>query len=155
MPEGHEKLEKSVNYGGKRENSGRKLNVDRLVEAKLAEGIKIGEAKFWVDLAENHAVPRLREILAAPLGSISDKTLLSAVRETLDRALGKPKESIDHTTNGKDLPTPILPIGYVRSDNGNTEDLSTHEANTSITGGDVVKQDSVDALIPDSESTSG
>lgn len=155
MSDGTEKLEKSANYGGKRENSGRKLNVDRLVEAKLAEGIKIGEAKFWVDLAESHAVPRLREILAAPLGTISDKTLLSAVRETLDRALGKPKESIDHTTNGKDLPTPILPLGYVRSDNGNTEDLSADQANTSAPGGNVVKQDSIDALIPDSESTSG
>jgi len=31
-----------------------------------------------------------------------------ALDSLMNRAFGKPKESVDHTTNGKDLPTPIL-----------------------------------------------
>lgn len=140
---------------GDNRGGGPKPNIERLVANAKEEGYKIAKAEFWVKLAEEKGVPRLIEILEAPLGTISDKTLLAAVKEVLDRAMGKPKESIDHTTNGKELPTPILPLGYVRSDNSNAEDPSTHQANTSAPGGDIVLQDSVDALIPDSESASG
>jgi len=62
---------------------------------------------------------------------------------------------VDHTTNGKDLPTPILPIGYVHSNNGDKQDRADASADTGGTGGDVVEQNSVDALIPDSESAGG
>ena len=104
-------------------------------------------------------VPSLQAKLKSGKYSVRDVFLAKALQGN-ERILGifankLLPDLIDHTTNGKDLPTPILPLGYVRSDNGNTEDLSAHEANTSAPGGDVVKQDSVDALIPDSESTSG
>lgn len=48
----------------------------------------------------------------------------------------KPKkygDKIDHTTNGKDLPSPIL--GYVQSSNGNPKDTILIEENQSDTGG--------------------
>lgn len=32
----------------------------------------------------------------------------SFYRDAMDRIHGKPQQSVDHTTNGKDLPTPIL-----------------------------------------------
>lgn len=46
-------------------------------------------------------------------------------------------DKFDMTTNGKDLPTPILPIGYVRPNNSDQEDISANQALTSVTGGDV------------------
>lgn len=46
-------------------------------------------------------------------------------------------DKLDMTTNGKDLPTPILPIGYVRPNNSDQEDISADQALTSVTGGDV------------------
>lgn len=153
MEESTEKTEKSPNLGGRREGSGRKVHIERLIQEKVADQFKIKEAQFWVNLAEKYAVPRLQEILTSPLDVVGGKTLLGAVKETLDRAMGKPKESIDHTTNGKDLPMPILPLNHVRSNNSDAEDPSAHQADTSTPGGNVVKQDSVDALIPDSEST--
>lgn len=64
-------------------------------------------------------------------------------------------DKVDLTTNGKDLPTPILPLSHVHSNNGNKQDSADASANTSGTGGDVVEQDGVDALISDSESASG
>lgn len=102
----------------------------------------------------------LKEFAREMLMSMSDEEKLEYLKHLPPEIVwrmseGNPHTTTDITTDGQPLPTPILPIGYVRSDNGNTEDLSAHEANTSTPGGDVVKQDSVDALIPDSESTSG
>jgi hypothetical protein len=52
------------------------------------------------------------EAKAKPLAdALVDKALegdVPALREVLDRGLGKPIQGVDHTTNGKDLPTPIL-----------------------------------------------
>lgn len=102
----------------------------------------------------------LKEFAREMLMSMSDEEKLAYLKQLPPEIVwrmseGNPHTTTDVTTNGKDLPTPILPIGYVRSDNGNTEDLSAEQANTSTPGGNVVKQDSIDALIPDSESTSG
>lgn len=59
---------------------------------------------------------------------------------------------IDHTTNGKDLPTPILPLNHVRTDDRDTEDHSAHKANQGTPRRDEQLEDGIDALIPDSES---
>ena len=64
-------------------------------------------------------------------------------------------DKVDLTTNGKDLPTPILPLSHVHSNNGDKQDRGDASSDTSGAGGDVVEQNSVDALIPDSEGTSG
>ena len=104
-------------------------------------------------------VPALQAKLKTGKYSVRDVFLAKALQGN-ERILGifankLLPDLVDHTTGGQPLPTPILPIGYVRSDNGNTEDIVADQANTSAPGGNVVKQDSVDALIPDSESTSG
>lgn len=43
-----------------------------------------------------------------------------AIDSLLNRSFGKAEEKIDHTTNGKDLPTPILGGASVHSDNSDT-----------------------------------
>lgn len=52
----------------------------------------------------------------------------------------KPKkygDKIDMTTNGKDIPQPIL--GYVSSSNGNTQNTIIEQTNQSDTGGNISK----------------
>lgn len=95
-----EQLEKpKKGWGGARNNSGPKVNIERLVEAAKAEGYEIAKAEFWVKLAQEKAVPRLLEILDSPMDVVGGKTLMSAVVTTIDRALGKPKET--HELMGK------------------------------------------------------
>jgi len=85
---------------GTNNGGGRKPSAEKLKE----EAYEIMKAEFWVRLAQEKALPRLVKILENPDDSVAFK----AAKEILDRSLGKPKESIDHTTNGKDLPMPIL-----------------------------------------------
>ena len=146
-----EKVERRGAKPGDNRGGGRKLNIERLVSTAKEEGYKIAKAEFWVKLAEDYAVPRLLSILE----NGKDDVALRACQELLNRAMGKPKESIDHTTNGKDLPMPILPMNHVRPNDGNAEDPGAHEADTGAPGGDVVLQDGIDALIPDSEGAGG
>lgn len=73
---------------------------------------KYGDAEFWVTNGEALQRSRLR---------VDTRKWLMAKM--------KPKkygEKLDLSTNGKDLPTPIL--GYVPSNNSNQEDSSPHEA---------------------------
>lgn len=63
------------------------------------------EKYFWQEVAKNKAIPRLLDLLL----SENDQVALKAAVEIVDRAYGRPKESVDHTTNGKDMsPAPIL-----------------------------------------------
>lgn len=96
--------------GGARPGSGPKPNIERLKEEARAAGIKIGEAQFWVNLAEEKALVRLQEILDTPLHEIGGRTMMTAITQVLDRALGRPKESIMHSTeDGKPLGVIVLP----------------------------------------------
>lgn len=104
-------------------------------------------------------VPALQAKLKTGKYSVRDVFLAKALQGN-ERILGifankMLPDLVDHTTGGQPLPTPILPLGYVRPDNGNAEDIRAHEADTGAPGGNVVKQDGIDALIPDSESTGG
>lgn len=45
------------------------------------------------------------------------------MKDVLNRVDGMPKQPIDHTTDGKELPAPIL--NYVCSNNGNKEDIKS------------------------------
>lgn len=51
----------------------------------------------------------------------------SFYRDLMDRIHGKPQQSIDHTTNGKELPTPIL--GNVQTHNINEENSESKQEN--------------------------
>ena len=69
-----------------------KLYATKLHEALIAE-------------AEAHAKP-LAKVLA-------EKALsgdLPAIKEIIDRGIGKALQNVDHTTNGQDIPTPIINI---------------------------------------------
>jgi len=79
--------------GGARPNSGPKTPLEVLEKRAIDEGLKIGEAKFWMNLAENKAIPKLEQLLE----SSDDKAAFKAVKEVLDRALGKPKEIVEHS----------------------------------------------------------
>jgi hypothetical protein len=46
-------------------------------------------------------------------------------------------DKLDMTTNQKEFPSPILPIGYVRSNDSNPENISVDQAITGATGGNV------------------
>ncbi len=52
---------------------------------------------------------------------------LQASKDIIDRTHGKSQERIDHTTKGKELPTPILGGNSVFTDNGNQEDTQSQE----------------------------
>ena len=45
--------------------------------------------------------------------------------DTMDRVHGKADQSIDHTTNGKELPAPIISIDRVSRNNSTDEDSGT------------------------------
>jgi hypothetical protein len=51
----------------------------------------------------------------------------SFYRDAMDRIHGKPQQYIDQTTNGKDLPTPIMQIDGLLSNNSNKENSETVE----------------------------
>lgn len=89
--------------GGARPNSGPKISIEKLAEKAYDKAYSIAEAKFWVDLAEDKAVNRLIEILEKPIREVGAKAIISVAKEVLDRALGKPKESVDVTSKGKAL----------------------------------------------------
>ena len=81
--------------GGKREGSGRKKGPATVAREKVKDYIA--------------------ERIATDIAPIIDKLILKAkagdvasIKELFDRGFGKASQSVDHTTNGKELPTPIL-----------------------------------------------
>lgn len=83
--------EKKGGNGGAREGAGRPK-----LEATVLR-------RVLIEKLEKNAGPIADALIARGLeGDVP------ALRELLDRGLGKPVQGIDHTTNGKDLPTPIL-----------------------------------------------
>lgn len=71
--------------------------------------------------------------------------------EMFIKYVGEVADKIDHTTNGKDLPTPLL--AYVSSNNSNKESNGNEKTSEVHSGGDISKQDNIDSLIPDPQST--
>lgn len=64
-------------------------------------------------------------IVAKKLATMAAGGDLLAIKEINDRIDGKPKQAIDHTTNGKDLPTPLLATLDVPNNNGSEETEDT------------------------------
>ena len=68
------------------------------------------------------AVKSKKDIIAALIKKAKGGDIL-AIREVLDRALGKSKEQVDITSGGK--PIPLLHV--LRHNNGNRKDSETEE----------------------------
>lgn len=95
----------------------------RDLEAKIASGV-YGVRDVYL----------LRALKADPsiLRNLADKVLATL---------------LDHSTNGKDLPQPIL--GYVPSDDSNAQDHGNEEADSGSAGGDISEQNGVDTALSD------
>lgn len=106
-----EKLEneKKSGWGGKRDNSGRKPllaneELQRVKELISCHGGEIDE----IEGKERTLV------LMDQLYSLGKKGNVIAIKEYLDRQIGKAKESIDHTTDGEKIE--VITIGYGRKE---------------------------------------
>jgi len=53
---------------------------------------------------------------------------LPAIKEMIDRGIGKAIQAVDVTSNGKDLPTPIISLHAVSGNDGTQETTGTQEA---------------------------
>lgn len=73
------------------------------------------------------------------------KADVSILKNLADKVLAT---LIDHTTNGKDIPQPIL--GYVSSNNGNSKNNGDEQTDTSNTGWNERLENSVNRPILDS-----
>jgi hypothetical protein len=68
----------------------------------------------------NLTVSDVRKVLLKQAYKQAKDGNYSFYKDIHDRVYGKPQEKIDHTTNGKDLPTPIMQI---------TRDVLTNDSN--------------------------
>lgn len=88
-------VEKKERRGGARANAGRKPYVERLKLSDIDKDkkFKSTKAEFWVDLAENVALPRLRRILETG----EDGAAARIGIDICNRAYGKPIERVEHS----------------------------------------------------------
>lgn len=120
--------------GGVRPGAGR----PRLEATKLREAL--------VEIAEERA----KELAVV----LMDKALtgdIPAIKEMIDRGIGKALQPIDHSTNGKDMliPVPIMAAYALPSDDGHQKGHGDAEANPGSPGGNVGVEDDIDSLVPD------
>lgn len=86
---------------GENRGGGWKTPMEKVRAQAKAELVDIAKAEFWVALAQDKAVPRLTKMLDNP----DDAVAFKAVKEIIDRTLGKPKESVE--IFGKEGAAPI------------------------------------------------
>jgi hypothetical protein len=89
-------------------------------DASRLNGAKGGRPKGTptaVTVAKEKAREYLIRRVEDEIAPIADKLIekaqtgdVPAIKELFDRAWGKPMQAIDHTTKGKELPTPILGV---------------------------------------------
>lgn len=123
-----EKLENSEksSWGGKRDNSGRKPLMNKEEMERVRELIAQHGVEFD-GVARKERCLALLDILYEEGFS---KRNIMAIKEYLDRQLGKPSQGIDLTTKGKEFPTPMyagqsnIPI---QRHEGDSEDIPTEE----------------------------
>lgn len=89
---------------GSNNGGGRRPSIEKI----RAEIYDISKAEFWCKLANDKAVVRLEKMLDNP----DDAVAFKAIKEILDRTLGKPRESIDHTTKGESMNT-VISVNYL------------------------------------------
>ena len=85
------------NQGLHSAENGKKGGRPKLEATKLREALIAMANKHAKELAE-----------ALRLKAISGD--VPALKEVFDRGIGKPLQQLDHTTNGKELPTPIIQL---------------------------------------------
>ena len=113
-----EKLEKvkKSNWGGFRPGSGRKP----LLSPEALDEVRELVAQHSAEVDETDKEKRQRVlILMEKLYEYGKKGNIAAVREYLDRQMGKSKESFDITTKGKALP--VL-VQFMKENETGTED---------------------------------
>lgn len=86
---------------------GRKANIEKLIESRVEDLRDITRVEFWARMAKDKAVVRLEGILDST--EAKDETVLAAVKEVLNRALGKSKEFVDLTSMGQQMYQPLTP----------------------------------------------
>lgn len=62
-------------------------------------------------------------------------------RDIMDRVYGKPQQSIDHTSGGKEMPTPILGNAYVHNDDSHKENNADAIEDSCLSGGHLSIED--------------
>lgn len=107
--------------GNPRNNGGvpkRFLEIRKEIVNLLDPNLTIDDYKAIVNNRNKESA--LRAIFAEAVLKRDIKTIF----EMINQGHGKAKESIDHTTNGKELPTPIISLeqASVHRDNSDTKD---------------------------------
>lgn len=105
---GLEKLEKpKAKHGGRRKGSGRKPLMDKAEIARVKE--LIAQHGLQIDETDLQKRTRILRLLDALYEKGVNKHDVQAIREYLDRQLGKSKEHIEHTG---DLPLTITVVQH-------------------------------------------
>lgn len=107
-----EKVEKK--HGGKRSNSGRKPLLDKAVAERVHE--VISQHGIEIDHKDLKKRVRLLRLLDALYEKGVKKKDVPAIKEYLDRMLGKSKEHVDLTSKGKQIDG----INYIRPNGADT-----------------------------------
>lgn len=104
--EENDKLEKDEksNWGGKREGSGRKPLLDKEELLRVKELI----AQHGSEFDEIQGKERVLALMDALYEEGINKRNIAAIKEYFDRQMGKSKDSLDVTTNGKDLQSVLV-----------------------------------------------
>lgn len=110
-----ENLEKSKEsgWGGKRENSGRKPLLNKEELAKIKEIVSQHGSEEVEEIGikgEVIKLTRIEHLMGILYREGCDKKSISAIKEYLDRQMGKSKDNLDITSGGKTifLPSEIL-----------------------------------------------
>ena len=99
----------------------------KYVSALKEHGYKASEINDCILVMISMSLDELKDVWQNPKATILEKTIANALRKSLEkgslysietllsRAVGKPKESIDHTTNGE--PMRDIKVTIINADN--------------------------------------
>lgn len=121
-----EKLEKpkKTGWGGKREGSGRKPMLGK-EELKRVKELIAQHGSEYDELKKKERCLALLDVLYQEgIG----KRNIAAIKEYLDRQLGKPSQGIDMTSKGDKLPNPIYAGISVSGHTSDEKGISVEEA---------------------------
>ena len=97
------------------------------------QGYKASEINDCIMVMISMDLDELKDVWQNPKATILEKTIANALRKSLEkgslysietllsRAIGKPKESVDHTTNGKEINE--IKVNIIKPSDTNTNEL--------------------------------